>query len=123
MSWHPLWPNRRCEGGCPWHPAQCPAAAGLALGGGGGLLRSDKIKIYPPPTRPSSLITYQRKFLGSKVALKPLITGVVVTAHQYTLGTTTEELFKDELTTGTHEIQLQQPACCLEVTGAQMVWW
>ena len=95
----------------------------FALGAVVDCSRSDKIKIYPPPTRPSSLITYQRKFLGSKVALKPLITGVVVTAHQYTLGTTTEELFKDELTTGTHEIQLQQPACCLEVTGAQMVEW
>ena len=85
--------------------------------------RSDKIKIYPPLTSPSSLITYQRKFLGSKVALKPLITGVTVTAHQYTLSTATEELFKDELAAGTHEIQLQQPACCLEVTGAQMVEW
>lgn len=95
----------------------------FALGAVVDCSRSDKIKIYPPPTRPSSLITYQRKFLGSKVALKPLITGVTVTAHQYTLGTITEELFKDELTVGTHEIQLQQPACCLEVTGAQMVEW
>lgn len=85
--------------------------------------RGDKIRIYLPPTRPSSLITYQRKFLGSKVALKPLITGVIVTAHQYTLGNVTEELFKDELVSGAHEIQLQQPACCLEVTGAQMVEW
>ena len=85
--------------------------------------RSDKIKIYPQPTRPSSLITYQRKFLGSKVTLKPLITGVVVTAHQYTLGTTTEELFKDELVTGTHEIQFDSPVCCLEVTGATLQEW
>lgn len=95
----------------------------FALGAVVDCSRSDKIKIYPPPTRPSSLITYQRKFLGSKVALKPLITGITVTAYQYTLGTDTEELFKDTLTEGTHEIQLQQPACCLEVTGAQMVEW
>lgn len=95
----------------------------FALGAVVDCSRSDKIKIYPPPTRPSSLITVQRKFMGSKVSLKPLITGVTVTAHQYTLGTVTEELFKDELAAGTHEIQLKQPACCLEVTGAQMVEW
>lgn len=95
----------------------------FALGAVVDCSRSDKIKIYPPPSRPSSLVTYQRKFLGSKVALKPLITGVVVTAHQYTLGTITEELFKGELAAGIHEIQLQQPACCLAVTGAQMVEW
>lgn len=95
----------------------------FALGAVVDCSRSDKIKIYLPPTRPSSLITYQRKFLGSKVALKPLITGVTVTAYQYNLGTDTEELFKDELTAGVHEIQLRQPACCLAVTGAQMVEW
>lgn len=95
----------------------------FALGAVVDCSRSDKIKIYPPPTRPSSLITYQRKFLGSKVALKPLITGVVVTAHQYTLGATTEELFKDELVAGTHEIQFDSPVCCLEVTGATLQEW
>lgn len=95
----------------------------FALGAVVDCSRSDKIKIYPPPTRPSSLITYQRKFLGSKVALKPLITGVTVTAHQYTLGTTTEELFKDTLTEGIHEIQLQEPAGELSASGAQLTEW
>lgn len=95
----------------------------FALGAVVDCSRSDKIKIYPPPTRPSSLITYQRKFLGSKVALKPLITGITVTAYQYTLGTDTEELFKDTLTEGTHEIQLQQPAGELSASGAQLAEW
>lgn len=93
----------------------------FALGAVVDCSRGDKIRIYQPPTRPSSLITYQRKFLGSKVALRPLITGVTVTARQYTRGTDTEELFRDVLAAGTHEIQLQQPASGLQVTGAQLL--
>lgn len=92
----------------------------FALGAVVDCSRSDKIKIYPPPARPSSLITYQRKFLGSKVALKPLITAVSVTAHQYALGAQQEELFRGELMAGAHEIQFQQPAGGLSVTGAAL---
>lgn len=80
--------------------------------------RSDKINIYRPPTRPSSLITYRRKFQESKVALKPLITGVTVVAHQYTLGNEITQLYKDDLEPGKYEITLSTPACCLEAEGA-----
>lgn len=93
----------------------------FALGAVVDCSRSDKIRIYPPPARPSSLITCQRKFLGSRVALRPLITGVTVTARQYTPGADVEELFRGELAAGRHEIQLQQPASALHAAGAQLM--
>lgn len=86
--------------------------------------RSDKIKIFPAPERSSGLITYQRKFSdGNKVTLKPLITGVSVTAHRYTAGAETEELYKDELVAGTHQITFSSPALAdsLAVTGGTLV--
>ena len=86
--------------------------------------RSDKIKIFPAPERSSGLITYQRKFSdGNKVTLKPLITGVSVTARRYTAGAETEELYKDELVAGTHQITFSSPALAdsLAVTGGTLV--
>mgnify|MGYP004456163241 FL=1 len=86
--------------------------------------RSDKIKIFPAPERSSGLITYQRKFSdGNKVTLKPLITGVSVTAHRYTAGAETEELYKDELVAGTHQITFSSPALAdsLTATGGTLV--
>ena len=86
--------------------------------------RSDKIKIFPAPERSSGLITYQRKFSdGNKVTLKPLITGVSVTSHRYTAGAETEELYKDELVAGTHQITFSSPALAdsLAVTGGTLV--
>lgn len=79
--------------------------------------RGDKIRLYPPPTRPSSHIGASRKWLGSKVELKPLVTGVIVTAHQYLPGTQVEELFRGELLPGLHQIIFGQPASGLECTG------
>lgn len=93
----------------------------FALGAVVDCSRSDKIKIYPPQERPSALITYQRKMMGSKVLLRPLITGVAVTAHQYQLGDSTEELYKDTLPIGTHQITFSEPAASIHVTGAAVI--
>lgn len=95
----------------------------FALGAVVDCSRSDKIKIYPAPTRASSLITYRRKLLGSKVALRPLITGVAVTGHQYLRGGAEEELFKDDLEAGTHQVTFTEPAADVAVAGAELVEW
>lgn len=95
--------------------------AAFALGAVVDCSRSDKIKIYPLPSRPSSTITSNRKLEGSKVHLRPLITGVEVTAHRYQLGTEIQELYKDTLPKGTHEITLSEPAAGITVSGAELV--
>lgn len=84
--------------------------------------RSDKIRIYRAPTRPSSLITYRRKWLGSKVVLRPLITGVEVTAHQYVEESQDSELYRDTLAAGEHTISFSDPCQVSECTGASLVY-
>ncbi len=110
---------------CGWLPIGTRRSAlqqlAFAIGAVVDCSRSDCIKIYPPPERPSSLITYQRKLMGSKVALRPLITGVAVTAHQYQLGGVTEELYKDTLPQGTHKITFSEPVAQIAVTGGQLI--
>lgn len=93
----------------------------FALGAVVDCSRSNKIKIYTPQERPSALITYQRKLMGSKVLLRPLITGVTVTAHQYQLGDSTEELYKDTLPIGTHQITFSEPVAHIQATGAAVI--
>lgn len=85
--------------------------------------RSDKIKLYPAPERPSALITYRRKFQGSSVKLRPLITGVTVTAHNYVPGPTGEQLFGDDLPAGEHEIAFSEPVLVEECTGGELLAW
>ncbi|MFV0414004.1 MAG: hypothetical protein ACK5L3_12200 [Oscillospiraceae bacterium] len=80
--------------------------------------RSDKIRVYPPPERPSSYIGYDRKFKGSKVTLKSLITGVTVTARSFSLGAEQKELFRENLDVGQHRITLTAPAHSFSATGA-----
>lgn len=80
--------------------------------------RGNKIYIYPISDTTVSNIPSSRKFLGQKVTLKPIVTGVEVTAHNYTEDTTSEEIFNDTLTTGTHEIQFDEPYHDLSITGA-----
>lgn len=93
----------------------------FALGAVVDCSRGDAIRIYPPPARPSGLIPHSRKFLGGKVSLRPLITGVQVTGHQYLQGSTTEELFRDTLAAGQHRITLDAPAAGLAVTGGSLL--
>lgn len=80
--------------------------------------RSDKIKIYPAPTLSTSTIQYSRKLYGHKVNLKPLVTGIEVTAHNYVASTDVISLYNGTLSAGTHEIIFSQPAHTLSITGA-----
>lgn len=93
----------------------------FALGAVVDCSRGNVIRIYPPPVRPSGLIPHSRKFLGGKVSLRPLITGVQVTGHQYLQGNTAEELFRDTLAAGQHRITLDAPAAELTVTGGSLL--
>lgn len=93
----------------------------FALGAVVDCSRSDKIRIYRAPTRPSSLITYRRKWMGSKVTLRPLITGVEVTAHQYLAETEESELFRDTLTAGEHKVSFSSPCSVTGCTGAELL--
>lgn len=93
----------------------------FALGAVVDCSRSDKIRIYRAPTRPSSLITYRRKWLGSKVTLRPLITGVEITAHQYVREAETSELYRDTLAAGEHTISFSDPCQATGCTGGVLV--
>ena len=93
----------------------------FALGAVVDCSRSAQIKIYPPPERPSSLIGCNRKFANGSVSMRPLITGVSVTAHQYRLQTATEELYKTELPTGTHKVTFRSPVKVGQVSGAALL--
>ena len=85
--------------------------------------RTDKVKLYPAPERPSALITYRRKFQGSGIKLRPLITGVTVTAHRYVPGPAGEQLFRDELPAGEHEIAFSEPTLVEECAGGELLAW
>lgn len=65
----------------------------FAVGGIVDCSRSNKIKIYPMPTVISSHIGKDRKFQGHKLKLKPLVTGVEVTAHNYVDGEDNSQIF------------------------------
>ena len=80
--------------------------------------RSDKIRICPPASVSAGNIEYARKFTGQKLTLKTLVTGVEVTAHNYTESLDSVKLFDGALDAGTHEISFSEPAHTLSVTGA-----
>jgi hypothetical protein len=85
--------------------------------------RGDTIRIYPPPDRPSALVSYDRKFVsGAKVTLQQLVTGVQVTAASYSAGTAAEELYKETLPVGTVRVNFTEPVVIstLSVTGASI---
>lgn len=65
----------------------------FAIGGIADCSRSDKIRIYPFPDILSGNIYKDRKFQGHKLKLKPLVTGVEVTAHNYVNGEDNPQIF------------------------------
>jgi hypothetical protein len=87
--------------------------------------RSYALKIYKSTlaleqTNPAEL-TRAMQMMNATVELKPLVTGVELTAHQYLEGNDTLNLFDSTLEYGLHEIQFNQPAHTLSVTGATLV--
>lgn len=87
--------------------------------------RSYALKIYKSTlavgqTNPIEL-KRESQGLNSGAELKPLVTGVELTAHEYLEGTDEINLFDSTLEYGTHEIQFNQPAHTLTVEGATLV--
>lgn len=93
----------------------------FAAGASVSCARSGAIKIYPSKIAsgetPVATITRGDQ-AGPHLALRSMVTGVHVTAHNYVAGTDTKELFDDTLAAGDHEITFTQPMHSLSVTGA-----
>jgi len=88
--------------------------------------RSNLVKIYKTVLASAesggAAISRADKGLEQLLQLKPLVTGVEVTAHNYVAGTETEtvSLFDGTLEIGTYEIIFSQPVHTLSVTGASI---
>jgi len=87
--------------------------------------RSYALKIYKSTlavdqTNPIEL-KRESQGMNSSTELKPLVTGVELTAREYLEGTESINLFDATLENGTHEIPFSQPAHSLTVTGATLI--
>ena len=85
--------------------------------------RDRPIKIYPSVIASASTdydtaITKAEKGANQSLSLKPMVTGVEVTAHDLIEGTGNKKLYDGVLTVGTHEITFSQPMHDLTITGA-----
>lgn len=95
----------------------------FAIGGYVDTARGGTVNIrrLPDPlTTAAEPLGKGRKLLGTKVKLKPYVSGVSVTEHHYVLQAEAEELFNGTLEVGFHEILFSTPAMDLLVTGATL---
>ena len=83
--------------------------------------RGKSIRIYPASTAEAGTITHDEKFDGHKVKMTTLVTGVEVTAHKYTIGTSNTTVYEDTLGVGTHTVTFGSPYANLSVSGATIV--
>lgn len=63
-------------------------------------------------------ISKSEKSSSQTISLKPLVTGVEVTAHNFYAGSESLQLYNGTLPTGSHKIPFGQPMHTLSVTGA-----
>jgi hypothetical protein len=84
--------------------------------------RSGAIKIYKTPIASASVasaaITKADKGMDQSISLRPQVTGVEVTAHNYVATSTSTQLYSGTLAAGTHEITFNAPMHDLSVSGA-----
>lgn len=83
--------------------------------------REDKIRIYPPTHKPSSLIGYNKKFDSQTLKLKSLVTGVDVITHSYTKSDTVKELLNERLEVGSYRIEFSSPIHSVTATNATII--
>ncbi len=97
----------------------------FALGAVADCSRSSVLRIYRSTlaTERTDAIELKRESqaLNASVELKPLQTGVELTAHEYAAGSLSLTLFDSVLEAGTHEIKFGQPARELSASGATLV--
>ncbi len=109
-----------------WLPVMSHRAAlqqvAIAIGAVVDCSRSGTINIKPQPVLdPVTTITKARKFTGTEVKLRPLVTGVNVVSHNYSLSSTSEQLYSATLPVGVHEIAFDAPVANLSATGASVL--
>lgn len=92
----------------------------FAVGGLVDCSRGKKIKAYSPVNTEAGTITHDDKFMGHKVTLKPLVTGVNITAHQYTVGADSTTAYEGTLPAGENLVTFGQPYSGLSVTGGTL---
>lgn len=80
--------------------------------------RGKKIRIYEPETVVFGTISHDDKFIGHKVSLKALVTGIEVTTHKYAASADTSNAFEGTLSAGTHLVTFSEPYSSISVSGA-----
>ena len=108
-----------------------PAAARLdnlgqvafALGAVVDTARSTAIRIFAPASGVTEIYDASHRYSdGASIERRALITEVRVTAHTYTAGTKTEQVYKGTLT-GTLNLEFSSPMCALAITGGTISAW
>nr|WP_325305649.1 hypothetical protein [uncultured Dysosmobacter sp.] len=90
----------------------------FVIGAGVDCCRSEIINIRPLATSNPKVIPITRKVVSHTQELDPLVTGVEVFKHNYALGDTDGELFKETRQPGDYLIQFSSPSANLSATGA-----
>lgn len=81
--------------------------------------RCRAVRVLPIPKAASKVIDYSQSIHGHNIKQKSLITGVVVTAHEYTQNEEEAEIFKSDMESGAHQtVKFFEPVYDLTVTGA-----
>lgn len=93
----------------------------LAIGAVIDTTRGAVMRFYPAPVTAPALVGPDRKIIGHKVTLEPLVTQVDVTAHAYGLNDEVRELSKSERAAGRHRITFNKPTVITDVSGAEVV--
>jgi hypothetical protein len=96
----------------------------FAIGATVSCARSGILRIYDTDISPSEYeyaITKADKGIAQSLTLKPQVTGVEVTAHNYIEGTELKELFDNTLSAGTHTITFNAPVFGLSVGAASII--
>lgn len=83
--------------------------------------RSDVLKIYRLRDRPSSYISYSRKYLKETVKLKQIVTGVRVSSFTYSRSIEEKEILNDILAQGEHFIAFNEPMHSIAISGGEIL--
>lgn len=92
----------------------------FAVGGLVDCSRDKKIKAYSAVDTEVGTITHDEKFIGHSVKLKPLVTGVSITAHQYTVSADSSTAYEGTLPAGENLVTFDNPYSGLSVSGGTL---
>lgn len=81
-------------------------------------IRISPVKIAANEVGQDITLTKAQKGIEQTLSLRPLVTGVEITTHDYLVGGDSKELYNGNLTVGVHEITFSEAMYSLEVTGA-----